>query len=67
MTHELNALMKFCKLTLWRLYQTTKARNRSLDCRKELIDDLVDATNRNQTLLDEITSTNRNRPKGSTS
>jgi len=24
------------------------------------IDDLVDATNRNQTLLDEITSTNRN-------
>ena len=31
------------------------------------IDDLVDATNRNQTLLDEITSTNRNRPKGPTS
>ena len=31
------------------------------------IDDLVDATNRNQTLIDEITSTNRNRPKGPTS
>jgi hypothetical protein len=31
------------------------------------IDDLVDATNRNQTLLDEITSTNRNDSLGPTS
>ena len=31
------------------------------------IDDLIDATNRNQTLLDEITSTNRNDLIGSTS
>ena len=39
---------------------------RLLDNRTEWIDDLVDATNRNQTLLDEITSTNRNRPKKKT-
>ena len=32
-----------------------------------LIDDLIDATNRNQVLLDEITSINRNRQIGLTS
>jgi hypothetical protein len=38
-----------------------------MNLRNRGIDDLVDATNRNQTLLDEITSTNRNRMKGLTS
>ena len=37
---------------------------RLLDSRTEWIGDLVYATNRNQTLLDEITSTNRNWPQG---